>query len=76
MSFVRAAIASSILRGTSGNGDVSGCIAWIREHVDESVLAPLMTGSIVVELADAASGSWEMGFEFIQRRRATVPVGS
>jgi len=64
VSFVRAAIASSILRDTSSNWDASASIAWIREHVNETVLAPLSAGSIVVDLADAAAGAWEMGYEF------------
>src|SRR5260221_4106154 len=54
-SFVRTAIASSILRDTATNWDTSGCIAWARQHVSETVLAPLSTGVIVVDFVDAAT---------------------
>ena len=64
VSFIRAAIASSVMRDTASNWDASASIAWIREHISEIVLAPLTNGSIVVDLADAAAGTWEMGFEF------------
>ncbi|MGH3220868.1 MAG: AAA family ATPase [Streptosporangiaceae bacterium] len=64
VSFVRAAIASSVMRDAASNWDASASITWIRQHVNETVLAPLTSGSIVVDLADAAAGTWEMGFEF------------
>jgi energy-coupling factor transporter ATP-binding protein EcfA2 len=63
-SFVRAAIASAILRDTPTNGDVSASIAWVRQHVSEAVLAPLASGAIVVDFVDAATGSWVVGYEF------------
>ena len=63
-SFVRAAIASGILRDTPTNGDASGSIAWVRQHVSETVLMPLCAGTIVVDFVDAATGSWVIGYEF------------
>lgn len=64
VAFVRAAVTSGLLRNAAGNADASAVIGWIREHVTERELAPLCEGSIVVGLADAAAGIWEVRFEF------------
>jgi energy-coupling factor transporter ATP-binding protein EcfA2 len=64
LSFVRAAIASAILRDTPTNGDASASIAWVREHVSEAMLAPLASGAIVIDFVDAATGPWIVGYEF------------
>jgi hypothetical protein len=63
-SFVRAAIASAILRSTSTNADVSGTVAWVRQYVDAAVLAPVGSGTIVVDFVNAATGPWTIGYEF------------
>jgi hypothetical protein len=63
-SFVRAAVASSLLRDTATNSDASAAIAWIRQHVSEAALAPLSSGVIVIDFVDAATGPWETGYEF------------
>ena len=63
-SFVRAAVASSVLRDKPTNTDASGSIAWTRKHITEMALAPLMTGTIVVDFVDAATGPWAIGYEF------------
>lgn len=63
-SFVRAAIASSILRDTPTNGDASGTIAWVRQHVSQTALTPLNSGAIVVDFVEAATGPWDIGYEF------------
>ncbi len=63
-SFVRAAIASSILRDTPTNGDASGTIAWARQHVTQTALTPVTSGAIVVDFVEAATGPWAIGYEF------------
>ncbi len=50
-SFVRAAIASAILRDTPTNTDASGSIAWVRQHVSPMALTPISSGAI-------GSGGW------------------
>lgn len=62
--FVRAAIASSLLRDTATNSDKSASIAWIHQHVSETALAPLGSGVIVIEFADEGPGPCEVGYEF------------
>lgn len=62
--FVRAAVASSLLRDAATNSDGTASIAWIRQHVSETLLAPLSSGVIVVDFVDAATGPWETGYEF------------
>jgi len=63
-SFVRAAIASGILRDTPTNADASGSMAWVRQHVSQTALTPLSSGAIVVDFVDAATGPWAIGYEF------------
>jgi hypothetical protein len=55
-SFVRAAIASSLLRDTATNSDTTASIAWIREHVSDTALAPLSSGVIVIDFVDDTTG--------------------
>lgn len=63
-SFVRAAIASGILRDAATNWDASGSIAWVRQFVTETALRPLNSGAIVVDFVDAPTGPWAIGYEF------------
>jgi energy-coupling factor transporter ATP-binding protein EcfA2 len=63
-SFIRTAIASGILRDTPTNGDASGSIAWVRQHVSQTALTPLMSGAIVVDFVEEAIGRWAIGYEF------------
>lgn len=63
--FVRGAIATGLLQGAPANADVSDVIGWIREHVTDSLLAPLADGTVFVEFADTPSGRWTVGFEFM-----------
>lgn len=63
-SFVRAAIASSILRDTPTNGDASGSIRWVRQHISQTALTSLGSGAIVVDFVEAATGPWAIGYEF------------
>jgi len=60
--FICAAIASGILRDAPTNSDTSGVFDWVRQHVSETNLAPLTGGTIVVNLVDAPTGPWEIGY--------------
>lgn len=62
--FIRAAIASSLLRDTATNTDVSGVTGWAREHITDVLLAPLASGTVFVEFADTPWGPWTVGYEF------------
>jgi len=62
--FVRAAIASGLLRDTPTDSDTSGVFDWVRRHVGEKELAPLSAGAVVVDLVDAPTGPWAIGYEF------------
>ena len=62
--FVRAAIASSVLQGTATNSDTSGVFGWLRQHINEALLAPLSCGDIVVDFIDEPAGPWTIAYEF------------
>jgi energy-coupling factor transporter ATP-binding protein EcfA2 len=63
-SFIRAALAAGILRDTPTNSDASGVFAWVRQHVSETALAPLSSGTVVVDLVNAPTGPWAIRYEF------------
>lgn len=62
--FIRAAIASDLLRNTATNTDVSGVTGWAREHITDVLLAPLTSGTVFIEWADTPQGPWTVGYEF------------
>lgn len=66
-SFVRAVIASAILRETPTNGDASSAMAWIRQQVTEAELQPLTSGAITVDFAESAGAPWAIRYEFSAR---------
>jgi Overcoming lysogenization defect protein-like, TOPRIM domain/AAA domain, putative AbiEii toxin, Type IV TA system len=43
---------------------VRGSIAWVRQHVSQTVLMPLSSGAIVVDFVDAETRPWAIGYEF------------
>jgi energy-coupling factor transporter ATP-binding protein EcfA2 len=62
--FARAAIASSLLQGTATNSDTSSVFGWLRQHINEPLLAPLTRGDIVVDFIDEPAGPWTIAYEF------------
>ena len=64
LNFVRAAVASSILRDAPSNFDVSGALAWISKSISVGDVGPLADGEFVAELTDETIGQWSMGYEF------------
>lgn len=62
--FMRAVIASAFLQGTATNADVSATVGWVREHISSDLLAPLASGTVVIEFADTPWSPWTVCYEF------------